>query len=134
MKNLSPFLLIVLAVLGCTLPKEPESKSENTTSSSAATPSTSTADRVKATPPPKPTATRSEPESGVTLANFQRLKNGMTYSEVVRVIGAEGELLSESEFAGTTTEMYQWKAGMMANMNAIFQNGKMVSKAQFGLD
>lgn len=29
--------------------------------------------------------------------------------------------------------MYQWGGGFGANMNAIFQNGKLVQKAQFGL-
>lgn len=79
---------------------------------------------------PKPT----EEENKVTAENFKRLKNGMTYEQVVEILGKEGELMSENEIAGTKTEMYQWKAGMMANMNAMFQNGKMISKAQFGLE
>jgi hypothetical protein len=31
------------------------------------------------------------------------------------------------------TRMYQWDAGFMANMNAMFQDGRLIQKAQFGL-
>lgn len=72
--------------------------------------------------------------SGITAANFAKIKTGMKYEEVVKILGAEGELLSESEVAGYKTQMYQWKAGMMSNMNATFQNGKLMSKAQMGLE
>jgi hypothetical protein len=72
-------------------------------------------------------------ESGVTAANFAKIKTGMKYADVVKILGSEGELLSENEMAGTKTEMYQWKAGILSNMNAMFQNGKLISKAQIGL-
>ncbi|RWE60638.1 MAG: hypothetical protein E5V24_12620 [Mesorhizobium sp.] len=46
----------------------------------------------------------------------------------------EGEELSSSEFGGYETVMYIWDGnGFGGNMNAMFQNGAMVSKAQFGL-
>jgi hypothetical protein len=70
------------------------------------------------------------------MENFKRLKNGMKYPEVVAILGKEGEELSSSDVGGTSTVMYRWdgdEGGFGANMNAMFQNGKMVSKAQFGL-
>ncbi|MBA4121333.1 MAG: hypothetical protein H0X72_02570 [Acidobacteria bacterium] len=58
----------------------------------------------------------------------------MKYSEAVKILGSRGEVLSESGIGGTKTIMYQWNGeGFGANMNAMFQNGKLVSKAQFGL-
>lgn len=72
--------------------------------------------------------------SGITAANFAKIKTGMKYDEVVKILGAEGELLSESEIAGFKTQIYQWKAGMMSNMNATFQNGKLMGKSQIGLE
>jgi hypothetical protein len=73
------------------------------------------------------------PNSGLTLASYQRLSEGMTYSEVVSILGSSGEELSRSDIAGINTVMYSWKTWSGANMNVMFQNGRLVSKAQFGL-
>lgn len=68
------------------------------------------------------------------MTNYSRLKNGMTYAQVVQILGKEGTELSRNEVAGFETVMYQWKGdGWVSNMNAMFQNDKMMSKAQFGL-
>jgi hypothetical protein len=70
-----------------------------------------------------------------SLAEFNELREGMRYERVTQIIGCEGSLLSSSELAGFKTMMYMWSGeGMFgANMNAMFQNGAMVMKAQFGL-
>lgn len=58
----------------------------------------------------------------------------MTYQEVVSILGSSGEVISSSDVAGYKTVMYMWEGNSLgANMNAMFQNDKMVSKAQFGL-
>jgi hypothetical protein len=69
----------------------------------------------------------------VTKAKFDRIADGMTYEQVVGIIGASGELLSSNNIAGFKTVMYSWKNANGSNMNAIFQNGKLIQKAQFGL-
>lgn len=69
----------------------------------------------------------------VTRAEFEQLETGMSYQEAVEVIGAEGEEISRSEVMGTKTVMYQWTNYDASNMNAMFQNGKLIQKAQFGL-
>jgi len=73
--------------------------------------------------------------TGVTLANFNRLQDGMSYDEAVAILGVEGRLLSQTDLAGIQTVMYSWtgEGSIGANMNAMFQNGKLISKAQFGL-
>lgn len=74
-------------------------------------------------------------ESGVTLSNFNRIHEGMTYQEVVSILGSRGELISSSTVGTIKTEMYMWEGEFLgANMNAMFQDGKLVSKAQFGLE
>lgn len=71
---------------------------------------------------------------GVTLAGYQQLSTGMAYGKAVAILGANGEEISRSNLAGYETVMYQWKGGTLgANMNAMFQNGRLISKAQFGL-
>ncbi|OYD07593.1 DUF3862 domain-containing protein [Paludifilum halophilum] len=75
-------------------------------------------------------------DSGVTLDNFQKIENGMTYDEVVEILGKEGELISEAGEGQYKTEMYQWEgdSGFGANMNVTFQNDEVQSKAQAGLE
>ena len=69
----------------------------------------------------------------ITLAKFNQLQQGISYQEAVRVMGKEGTVMSESEIANIYTVMYSWQSNGIGNMNAVFQNGRMISKAQFGL-
>jgi hypothetical protein len=73
--------------------------------------------------------------TGVNMANYLKLQNGMTYQQAVSLLGREGEEMSSSDIAGYTTIMYKWDgdSGIGSNMNAMFQNGKLTTKAQFGL-
>ena len=69
----------------------------------------------------------------VTRAEYDQLREGMTYEEAVRIIGVRGDELSRSDLAGFSTVMYSWMNDNSSNMNAMFQNNKLVTKAQFGL-
>ncbi len=81
-----------------------------------------------------PEATPEPAENEITMEKFNRLKTGMSYKEAVEILGAEGEVLSESEIGGTKTVMYSWAGSSFASsMNAMFQNNKLISKAQMGL-
>lgn len=73
------------------------------------------------------------PAPVVTGVKYERIQEGMTYDQVLAIIGSAGEELSRSDIAGYTTVMYSWKNSNGSNMNAMFQNGKLVNKAQFGL-
>jgi len=75
-------------------------------------------------------------EGTVTLAEFKKIQTGMTYAEVVKIIGGEGTEMSRVDISGVaSTVMYGWDgAGSFgANMNATFQGGQLTTKAQFGL-
>ena len=70
----------------------------------------------------------------VTKQQYSMLKSGASYSEAVEILGCEGEEMSSSDLAGISTIMYMWQGNSMgANMNAMFQNGRLINKAQFGL-
>ena len=69
----------------------------------------------------------------MTKAEYDQIREGMTYEEVRRVIGAAGEEVSRSDIAGFTTVMYSWSNSNGSNMNAMFQNNALMNKAQFGL-
>ena len=72
-------------------------------------------------------------EPVVTKAEYDRLQTGMSLSEAQRIIGASGEEMSRSEMAGTVTLMQSWTNPNGSNMNAMFQDDKLINKAQFGL-
>ncbi len=75
-------------------------------------------------------------EDVITMADFNRLQEGMSYERVVGVLGREGKVMSEGGSQwGAHTVMYSWENPgiMQGNMNAMFQNGELVSKSQFGL-
>lgn len=71
----------------------------------------------------------------LNLEKFNQIETGMTYEKVVEIIGEEGTVLSESEIANIKTIIYSWygEGSIGANANITFQNGKVTSKAQFGL-
>ncbi len=72
--------------------------------------------------------------SGITEEEFDSIETGMTYDEVVAIIGEDGTNISESEVAGINTVIYEWTSSeIWGNANITFQNGKVVNKAQFGV-
>lgn len=66
---------------------------------------------------------------------FAKVAIGMSYAQVKEIIGCDGVVMSESEMAGFKSIMVGWdgEGGAGANMNAVFQNGKLHMKSQFGL-
>jgi hypothetical protein len=70
----------------------------------------------------------------VSMYQYLALKSGMTYDTALGILGCAGEELSSVELADITTAMYMWRGNSFGgNMNAMFQNGRLVTKAQFGL-
>lgn len=74
--------------------------------------------------------------SGVNMNNYNRIQTGMSYDEVVQILGEQGSEMSSNDIGGYKNIMYMWKAGGFSggNMNAMFQNGALIQKAQFGLE
>jgi len=78
--------------------------------------------------------------SGITLDEYNQIKNGMSYQQVVSIIGVEGESISENSMDGipgvmksVSTKAYLWQNSDGSNMMVMFQNNKMIQKSQFGL-
>jgi hypothetical protein len=73
----------------------------------------------------------------VTLEQFNRLQIGMSQSEVERIIAGDCVVQSEVGEKGTQfhTVMYgcDGSGKLGANMNYMIQDGKLSTKAQFGL-
>lgn len=75
-------------------------------------------------------------KAGITYANFQRIENGMTYSQVCDILGQQGVQQSYTEYEGYNMAVYVWERDGLysyANIVVIFDNGKVSSKSQMGL-
>jgi hypothetical protein len=125
-----PLILVVLVLLtslgGGNDDETAATGTTTTTAAGAVAESTTTA------APTTTTAPKNKPE--MSMAEFTALQTGMTYEEAVALIGGPGVEQSRSELAGTTTVMYMWEGSSLgANANAMFQDNKLISKAQFGL-
>lgn len=81
----------------------------------------------------RPAVSLQTSEAVVSLSEFLSLADGVSYQAAVAVIGGAGTEISRSEIAGISTVMYSWSNPDGSNMNATFQDGKLVGKAQFGL-
>lgn len=76
---------------------------------------------------------RSAPLWQIPRSAYERIQEGMTLAEAEAIIGRDGEERSSSEFGDTKTALYSWQDEAGGNINVTVQNGKIVSKAQFGL-
>ncbi len=86
------------------------------------------------TAPPETDSPPSTDDGEITMAEFNQIHAGMRQNEVTKIVGGAGEMLSETDIAGIHTEMRMWDGDTLAaNANVMFQDGKVVSKAQFGL-
>jgi hypothetical protein len=100
--------------------------SGSTASSSAPTTATTAAPTTAA---PSTTAA----SSGLTLAAYNMLTNGMTEAEVMAITGP-CEPTSETNIAGHTSKSWNCNgASPFSAATLIFSDGKLSSKAQFGL-
>jgi hypothetical protein len=85
---------------------------------------------------PKPAPVKKN-DPDISKAEFDAIENGMTYAEVVKIIGGEGEVMSEIGVKGeefyTIMYMYDGEKGLGSNANFTFQDGKLSMKAQYGL-
>ncbi len=69
----------------------------------------------------------------LTLANYKRLKTGMTRAEVETILGGKGSEISSSNAAGYRFSVDQWQGDNFKSIILTFQNDKIFSKTQYGL-
>ena len=61
-----------------------------------------------------------ESQRVVTATEFNRVADGMSYAEVIEIIGDPGVEQSRSTLGGITTVMYAWTNNDFSNMNAMW--------------
>lgn len=72
---------------------------------------------------------------GVNMENYNRIKIGMSYDEVSRILGEQGTEMSSGNINGSPSVTYTWKPRgfSVSNITAFFLNGNLMHKSQFGL-
>lgn len=75
-------------------------------------------------------------DSLITLDEYNQIEPGMYYYEIVDIIGSYGECTVNSSVAGIDGRLYSWKGSGKPGSSASldFVNGKLMAKAQYGLD
>ena len=71
----------------------------------------------------------------ISLEQYNSIETGMSYDDVVGLLGGEGTLLSDTNISNSTSQIYQWSGSSLgSNATITFSDGKVMSKAQFGLE
>lgn len=126
------WLLAVIVIGGAASSGDDTTPKTNSSEVEATTAQPVTEEKPAATEP-KQEAPKNEPT--ITMDEFKQIQNGMTYEQVVQIIGGEGELISTAGDGQYKIEMYQWEGegGFGANANVTLEGGKVTAKAQLGL-
>ncbi|WP_409179207.1 hypothetical protein [Brevibacillus fortis] len=115
-------------------PATPSGKAPAPEATASATPATPA---TPATTAAEATTTASTEKATITKSEFEQIENGMSFEEVKKIVGGEGELLAEVGKAGeeghTIVYMYEGEGTIGANANFSFRGGILQVKSQFGL-
>lgn len=71
----------------------------------------------------------------ISLNEFYQIAEGMSYNDVVSVIGCDGKIVSQSQAPNYVFVMMKWQGNGRLGSNAIisFENGRVTSKSQYRL-
>jgi len=71
----------------------------------------------------------------ITMEMYNAVESGMSYAEVVEILGGEGAPLSTSKVLDSVSVIYMWNGKTLgSNCNITFQDGVVFAKAQMGLE
>jgi hypothetical protein len=72
---------------------------------------------------------------GITKDRYAALQMLMTYSDVVKALGCEGEPIWRREDPGMVSTIYMWDgANRRSTITLTFGNGELMGRTQTGLD
>ncbi len=98
-------------------------------------------DPPRAEPVPTPVPRKQESDIGtetgtcaINLQTFSRINLGISYRNTVRIIGCEGREQGSIRVGGSTIKSYTWEGGLFVRMMLQYDNNRLTSKHQIGLD
>ena len=136
MKNLFNFgfVALILVVLGCNCQKFKEivDKAKETPTNTPTVSNTSSSPASSSSPTSSTSPTKSS-SGALTKAQFNELKNGLSYSEVVDILGKEGKELKTTKVGSTKISTYQFEGSDNTFIFCNFTNDKMSFKSDANL-
>lgn len=71
----------------------------------------------------------------ITMDEYNQIDTGLSYEEVKKIVGSDGEVTSQVESNGIKIVIITWYGDGMAgsNANVTFTNDEVTAKAQIGL-
>ena len=133
--------LIIIGSIGNAIGGDGDAATTPKPTQSPAQPTQEPTPEPTAEPTPEPTEepTPEPTPSKLTMDKFKALETGMTYEQVVAVLGMEGELGSVVDIGDPQfrTETYTFQNSFLdggGNIIVQIQGGGLVTKAQHGLD
>lgn len=142
------FFIVAFAIMlaGCSSGQSTETAASSPTTPTGTVPATTPATPTgtapaEATAPATPAAESNAPatteKATITKSEFEQIENGMSFEEVKKIVGGEGELLAEvgkeGEEGHTIVYMYEGEGTIGANANFSFRGGILQVKSQIGL-
>jgi len=83
---------------------------------------------------PPPTTNKAVKPGAVSKQQYDRIKVGMTQSDVEGIMGSRGKDIFNSEGGGISFLLLQWSDENFNTILVNFENNKVSSKSQVGLD
>ena len=122
--------ILLFVVLGCSLDKLTGKKDEVPTPvpESTAAPDSTPGTGEDTASTPAETAS-----SGVSIDKFNKIELGMSYEDVKRIMGSDGNQTSMTKSGSYESMSYEWKGDKFARISTRFTNGALVYKSQSGL-
>lgn len=126
MKNSLNLVLVILVfiVLGCNCQKIQDMAKEAENASKTNTTTTSS---------PSNSPTKSDDKSDLTLDKYNQIKNGMSYKEVVDILGKEGTETMDSGSGKYRVQSFKWEGEDYKFITIVMTGDKVSSKFQANL-
>ncbi len=127
MKNLynAGLIVLVLVVLGCNCNKLQELANQSQDAPQSPTVSNTSS---------SPTTTNSKTSSaGLSMDKYNRINNGMTKSEVEKIMGSAGEEMSSAGTGAYKVATHKWSGDNYSFIIISYLNDKVNFKSQNGL-
>lgn len=141
MKNLLNIAIIacILIVLGCKCQQaldemKNQSSSPSPSASASPSPSATKSDSSK-NDSSKDDSSKSDSSSGtgVSKASYEKIKVGMKKSEIIRIIGNDGEEMTRSKGGNSTFTSHKWEGEDYAIITAVFKDDVLTNKYEANL-
>ncbi|WP_414854170.1 hypothetical protein [Brevibacillus sp. IT-7CA2] len=133
------FSIVAFAIMlaGCSSGQSTDSPATPTVTAPASEATAPATPATPETPASEATAPTATEKATITKSEFEQIENGMSFEEVKKIVGGEGELLAEVGKAGeeghTIVYMYEGEGTIGANANFSFRGGILQVKSQIGL-